>query len=54
MRKIIFTLAMIVTMASACIAPIKPIPPIGCSSSDAVLVNDGGSCYWIFIGCGND
>lgn len=32
---------------------IKPIPPIGCSSADAMCICDeDGNCYWVFVGCG--
>jgi len=52
MKKLILIMAITASVASACVAPIMPIPPIGCSSSDAVLVRTaGGGCYWVFIGC---
>ena len=33
---------------------LKPLPPFGCKSEDAVCVCDrDGNCQWQFIGCGN-
>lgn len=32
---------------------IRPIPPIGCSSSDATCIcSSDGDCQWVFVGCG--
>ena len=50
--KTLLLVAMLAMSAQACIAPIKPIPPIGCGYDDAMLVNDGESCYWVFVNCG--
>jgi len=54
MKKIILIIAIVVTvaMASMCIPPIKPIPPAGCTYSDAVLIQQGTQCYWIYNNCG--
>ena len=50
--KTIITLALLATLSYACITPIQPIPPIGCSAGDATLItNSDGTCYWVFIGC---
>ena len=39
-------------IALACLAPLKPLPPLGCSSDNAVLItNQDGHCYWVFVGC---
>ena len=52
MRKIIFSLMLVSTIVSACLPPLKPLPPLGCSSDDAVLVTEtNGQCYWVFISC---
>jgi len=52
MKKYLIAFIVSATLASACITPIKPIAPIGCSSSDAVLItNSDGTCYWVFMGC---
>jgi hypothetical protein len=54
MKKIILLIVTIVTVAiaSMCIAPIKPIPPAGCTYADAVLIKQGTNCYWIYNNCG--
>jgi len=52
MKKILLALLIGASAASACITPIQPIPPIGCSSSNAVLMTaSDGTCHWVFIGC---
>ena len=55
LKKII--LATLLTLASTAAyanmqCGIKPIPPIGCSSSNAVCQCDSsGNCQWVFVGC---
>jgi len=52
MKKVILALIVIATVATACIPPIKPIPPIGCDFENAVLMRTtSGSCYWVYMGC---
>ena len=52
MKKIILIIALALSV-SACVPPVLPVPPVGCSSSDAVLItNSDGSCYWVFMDCG--
>lgn len=52
MKKIVLLLIVSVSMALACIPPIKPLPPIGCQYSDAVLIRvDNYTCYWQYQGC---
>jgi len=55
MRNIAIAIGMILAfgyVASACVPPVKPVPPVGCSSDDAVLVSmSDGSCKWYFMGC---
>ena len=49
-----FILAMVVPNALfSCVAPVKPVPPIGCSYQDAVLVHDGQWCEWVYMSCGD-
>lgn len=52
MKKILLGLIVGVAILNACLAPIKPIPPIGCSYQNAMLVNNGGQCYWVYVNCG--
>ena len=51
MSKLLLALTLVSTLAIACIPPIKPIPPIGCTYADAVLVRGNGDCYWVYMGC---
>ena len=52
MKNIIFSILLTITTANACIEPVVPVPPVGCSYSDAVLITDqDGYCYWVFVGC---
>jgi len=52
MKKTILALTMAATL-SACITPLKPIPPLGCTYADAVLVwMSDNTCQWYYIGCG--
>ncbi len=50
MTKLLILLITTVAL-QACIPPIMPIPPIGCTQDNAVLINDGSHCYWVFTGC---
>ena len=53
MKKLIL-IVVIALSAEACVAPIKPIPPIGCSYSDAILVHVSYTqCKWVYVNCGN-
>ena len=50
--KALLLVLIVATSLSACIAPIKPIPPIGCKYSDAVLVwMSDNSCKWYYMNC---
>ena len=51
MKKILLTLVLLTATVDACIEPIKPIPPIGCSYNNALLVHQGNQCYWVYVGC---
>lgn len=56
MRKLILSLLVVgtlISVANACLPPMQPLPPIGCTSANATLaVAADGECYWVFIGCG--
>ena len=41
-----------ITVATACLQPLKPLPPLGCSNTDAMLVcNAECECYWTWTNC---
>lgn len=50
--KAVLLIVSITISLMACITPIKPIPPIGCMYEDALLINNGNSCYWVYVNCG--
>ena len=50
MKKIILIL-LIGLAAYACLPPMKPMPPMGCTYSDAMLIRNGNSCYWVYVNC---
>lgn len=50
--KFLVAMAIIATAAYACIPPLKPLPPLGCTYDNAVLVHQGSSCYWVYMNCG--
>ncbi len=47
---------LVLTLAAslqACMPPMKPMPPIGCKRSDAVLVwMSDNTCKWYYMNCG--
>ena len=51
MKKIIL-IALITVSAFACMPPMKPMPPMGCNYNNAMLMNDGNRCYWVYVNCG--
>ena len=55
MKKLLLAITLLGGLASACIPPIKPLPPLGCTYQDAVLVHspNGNICYWVYMNCGN-
>lgn len=50
MKKIILLLALAASL-HACIPPLKPMPPIGCSYDNAVLMRGAMTCTWVYMGC---
>lgn len=55
MKKVLIStllLASLAITANACITPVKPVAPAGCTASDAVLITSAdGTCIWVFLGC---
>jgi len=56
LKKIILAMLLMLMSATAYAnmkCGLKPLPPLGCSSSDAVCQCDSnGNCQWVFVGCG--
>ena len=51
MKALILVVALALT-ASACIPPVQPLAPLGCTSGHAILVTQAdGTCYWTWVGC---
>ena len=49
----ILIVALLATSVFACVPPLKPFPPLGCTYADAKLVwMSDNSCKWYYIGCG--
>ncbi len=52
MRKLIMMMILITTYTLSCVTPVVPVPPSGCTTSDAIIHCDSKcKCQWIFIGC---